>query len=240
MKISVLTCVKSDTQDVIETWESIRPYINTDLNWIIKFGPECSDQFVKSIPNQQGIIKIQSPDRSLYDGLNQALEHCETDLYFVLGAGDRVSPSFSNAVLEIHENQESSAYFFSCMLMKSNSVLQPAVEEINIRMACPHPGSILRTKLSKEINGYTTMYQIASDYDHLSRYLNSYQDVYQSTTVVSEFMGGGLSEHRAFEGMLEEELIRIRVFKSNPFAVYGRLFRIVANPISGLLSANFK
>lgn len=240
MKISVITCVKSDTQDLLDTWDSIRPFINTHLDWIVKFGPECSDQFVNSIPDQQEIIKIKSPDKSLYDGLNQALERCETNLYFVLGAGDRVSENFNDAVLEIETNQESSAYFFSCRLMESDSVLQPAVEEINIRMACPHPSSILRTKLSKKIDGYLATYQIASDYDHLCRYLIAYQDVYQSDTIISEFMGGGLSEQRAFEGMLEEELIRIRVFKSNPFAVYGRLFRLIANPIVNLLSINFK
>jgi len=240
MKVSVITCVKSDTEDLKDTWQSIRPFINGDLQWIVKFGSECSDQFIKSIPNQPEILKIKTPDKSLYDGLNQALQRCETELYFVLGAGDKVSENFRDAINEILSNPEYSAYFFACSLMKTNTILQPELNEINIRMACPHPGSILRTKISKEIDGYEATYQIASDYDHLCRYLSIYKDAYQSTTIISEFMGDGISEHRAFEGMLEEELIRIRIYKSNPFAVYGRLFRVVSTPIVSLLSANFK
>lgn len=79
-------------------------------------------------------------------------------------------------------------------------------------------------------------YEIASDYDHLCRYTNAFRNCLVSRTVMTNFKGGGLSEIRSFEGALEEELIRMRIFKSKELAVRSRLLVKCANNIAATLA----
>jgi hypothetical protein len=241
MKLSVITCVKNDTTDLWLTLSSIYPFLNDDFSWIIKFSQDCTHAFINSLPENQYVLKIQSPDLSLYEGINQALENCNSEYYFVLGAGDLLSPTnFSKSISEFNDNYGISAFFFSCFMQENDQIFKPYPENINTMMSCPHPGSILKTRNSLELNGYSDKYDIASDYDHLCRYLNKHTDFYRSETILSEFMGGGISSLRRFEGVLEEELIRMRIQKSNHFAVYARLLDKISYPLSNLIRNNFK
>jgi hypothetical protein len=241
MKLSVITCVKNDTADLLLSLSSIYPFLNIDFFWFIKFSQDCSDVFINSIPENPYVVKIKTPDRSLYDGINQALVHCRSEYYFVLGAGDLLSPTnFPKAICEFNENDGLSAFFFSCFMQENSQTFKPHPENINTIMSCPHPGSILKTRNSLDLNGYSEKYDIAADYDHLCKYLIKHTDFYRSETILSEFMGGGISSLRRFEGVLEEELIRMRIHKSNEFAVYARLLEKITYPLSNLIRNNFQ
>jgi hypothetical protein len=240
-KISVITCVKEDDESIKATYASIFPQLDENIEWIIKYSHDCTTEFSEEMPAHPSIKKITQSDTSLYDGLNQALNHCSTEFYLVLGAGDTL---FQNAWetlhLELNENPGFHAYFFGIFVESRGHTLTPEPTLMPTKMACPHPGALLRTDLSLAIGGFDRSYQIASDYDHLCRYLNKYQTYKTSKELITKFKGGGISETRWLEGALEEELIRIRQYGSNLFAVFGRLLAIVSPQIISLLSINFK
>lgn len=240
MNISIITVVKEDTDDLFVTWNSIFPFLSNKFKWIIKYSSICSAEFIEKMPKNNNLIKVQSSDRSLYDAINQSLEICETDYYMVIGAGDFLSSSFNEILDDLSHNQGREAYFYGCNLLRGSNNLYPDFNQINTRMSCPHPSSILKVSNSLSIGGYSSSYYIASDYEHLCNYIKNYTNLYQSNLIAVMFMGGGISDKRALEGMLEEELIRIRIFGSTPFGVYGRLLNFISIPLCRLLSNNFQ
>jgi len=241
MLLSILTCVKSDTSDLAVTYESLLPFLCPEMGWIIKYSQHCSTAFVDSIPVNSYIKKIQSEDFGLYEGLNQALNVCESKYYAVLGAGDGLlQEGFWSGLSEMDAAPEMDAYFFACKLNLSGRIFTPKVEDLTFRMSCPHPSSILKVHNSKEIGGFNTSYEIASDYDHICRYTNKFQNYKASSIVIALFKGGGISDVRTFEAALEEELIRIRIFKSHDLAVRGRLLANCAANISSVLAQSFR
>lgn len=240
--ITVITCVKEDTEDLWKTYESIKDLLCNKIHWIVKLSQYCSNNFYDKLTFHPNIIVEQANDVSIYDAINQALKVCSSEFYLVLGAGDRlIEGAFKQAIDNIQLNKNMDSFFYACVMQSHNSKLfLPKPGEISQSMSCPHPGAILKTLFSKEIGYYSNKYEIAADYEHLSKYLQKYSHVYSSELAISEFMGGGMSEHRYLEGALEEELIRIRLFKSNEYAVQARVLHRFITPVANLLLSNFK
>jgi hypothetical protein len=241
-RLSIITCVKSDVDHLFESWSSISPILNDNINWIIKYSHNCSVDFIKKIPSSDFIIKIISEDTGLYNALNQGLKACETEYYMVLGAGDKVTDNFDTISKVFDSKPKFDAYFFGLKIsnLTQNRILLPSPGDLNTRMSCPHPSSILKTSVSKELGGFSEKYEIAADYDHLCKFSKITENIYFSNEIVVDFMGGGMSDERSFEGFIEEDLIRLRVFNSNIFAMQARLSSVISVQLSNLILNNFK
>lgn len=240
MQITFITCIKSDTQDWRKTWDSLKGIIGGNIFWIIKLSQYCSESFVLEFPSNANILVVRSDDSGLYDGLNKALVKVVTKYYCVLGAGDCIADSFEDIKKQIMQNPDADAYFFATESLEFNMIMAPNPKEINVRMSCPHPSAILSRDISIKIGGYSRKYDIASDYDHMCRYLKVASRCFYSNTVLTKFQGGGVSTKKYFEAYLEEELIRIRNFESSYMAIYGRLLQQIAPRLSKFISLNFK
>lgn len=238
--ISIITCMKDDNPEWELTYNSIRSHLNENLNWLIKFSQNCSEQFISSIPESPFIKKVASADVSLYDAINQALANCSSNFYFTLGSGDiLLEENIPVFIDEVAKNPNHDAYFFATIVKTSGFSLIPDPTQINIRMSCPHPSALLSVEKSIQIGGYSDQYEIASDYEHLVKYCKRYNKFYVSSTPAVEFMGGGMSSIRSLEGLLEEELIRIRLHNSNLLAVHGRILQRSATVICNVITSNF-
>jgi hypothetical protein len=143
-------------------------------------------------------------------------------------------------LLEINNNPSKDAYFFSCLIVESQKVFYPNLENIFTKMPCPNPSSILSVKNVLKLNGMNENYRIASDYDLLCRYFSEYKNIYTSRTILTAFSPGGISSMNPLESMLEEELIRMRIFKSQPIAVLSRLLSFATPHVTRFIAKNFK
>jgi hypothetical protein len=90
-------------------------------------------------------------------------------------------------------------------------------------MACPHPSTLILTRAAQFLDGYSPNYQIAADYDLICRVFLSNSSSAVSTIVSVDYKGGGMSEKRGFEGMIEEELIRHRLWSTNQVNLAAKL-----------------
>ena len=232
--ITILTCVLGEPPELIDTYNSLEKFLNNAFTWVIKFDSTASSKYIEKL-RKEYINCIQLADNSLYQAMNQGLSLIETEYYFVLGAGDRLAGGELIELWRKSTETSESSYFFSIKLARTQQVLSPNPNELAVRMACPHPGSILRTKNSLEIGGFDLKYEIASDYDHLSRYVKKYGSGQTYTNVLVDYLGGGLSERRAIEGYLEEELVRKRVWGAHDYAVYSRMITRTAGLTVGIL-----
>lgn len=234
MRISILTCVLGEPEALIQTLESLRPLLSPDISWTLKFASSSSKSFISQFEIEY-VFCHQQDDRSIYQAMNQGIEIMESDYYFVIGAGDEVDAAGLAEALFALKNKETTTALFAPILWREHgTVWTPNPSELPVRMACPHPGAILRVDYSKAIGGFDAGYRIAADYDHLSRYVRQYGFGKTLSASLVTFAGGGMSEVRAFEGTLEEELIRMRVWKSHEYAVQARLLRRTASIASSL------
>jgi hypothetical protein len=224
--ISIVTCVLNDTEDLLRTRNSIVPILSEDIQWVLKFSQHVSTEFINSIEGNF-ISMIQVPDASLYEGLNQAISYVKSPYYFVLGAGDIVLTEALRELLStVKNNKQDVCAYFTPVFLEDNSIFQTVPNEINSRMSCPHPGAILQTIKSIDIGGYDTSYKIASDYDHLSRYIQAFGMGKVLDLKCSVHASGGLSYTRQLEGMIECELIKKRVWKYSDLRTHANLLKI--------------
>lgn len=225
MSLSVLTVVLGNPDALTATFSSLKPFLSPDFFWTLKFSSSTSNEFLSQFEHPFVAIH-QGPDCSIYDAMNQGLKHIPTSHYFVLGAGDTVLASGLNRLVSLRLAQQNFGPIFAPIIWSdSGFVLAPMPNDLSIRMSCPHPGAILSVEKSLEVGGFDTGYKIAADYDHLCRYVKAYGAGLTLDAPLVQFAGGGMSEVRAFEGALEEELIRMRVWNSHEYAVHARILR---------------
>ncbi len=231
MSISVLTCVKGEPESLFVTFESIKPWLSDSFKWAIKFSNDASTDFIQKF-NHHNVTLHQEDDSSLYLAMNQCLRIIDSEYYFVLGAGDTLLNDGMTELYSLYTESElnSTSYFAPIYMCSSRQIFSPDPNNFRFKMACPHPGSILKVSLSLELGGYNSSYQIASDYEHLSKYVLKYGSgqVLNIPPLVS-FASGGMSELRGFEGVLEEELIRIRIWNDQNIAVCARILSMSSN-----------
>lgn len=225
MHLSILTCVLGTPESLHQTFASLKPLLSPRLTWTLKFAATTPEDFQRQFASDH-VVCHSLADRSIYEAMTQGLERMEADYYFVLGAGDQVNAAGLQEVLATLDSGAAPEALFCPIIWSDLGVVwAPNPAELPVRMACPHPGAVLRRDRSLAIGGFDPGYRIAADYDHLSRYVRAHGMGQTLPTPLALFAGGGMSEVRAFEGTLEEELIRMRVWKSHEYAVHARLLK---------------
>ena len=233
-KISIITALLQGDENVYLTAESLIPELGEDIGWSIKYSHGTVPEQVRALAKGGRVEVLGEFDSSLYMGLNQALSHSEADYFLVIGAGDTVVPGALAMVLSfVQANSALDSFFFAVNCPSLGATLYPRPHDLASRMACPHPGTLLRTQKAKMLGGFDERYQIAADYDLISRYISMFPVCGWVDQVIVNYAGGGLSEKRALEGYLEEELIRMRVWKSPVEAVAARGKRLFCGGSGG-------
>jgi hypothetical protein len=221
MKVSVLTCVLGNPEELKDTFNSLLPHLSDDFGWLIK-ATDSNEGYLAQFQHPNVKI-VNQKDNSIYDGMNQGLFALDAEWYFVLGAGDIVLQDTITVLKQTLNSTDESSHFFGLVFRKSNNVSIPNPQELSSRMACPHPSAVYRVKNSQLLNGFDTKYLIASDYDHTCRYVKQFGNGKSYSNVLVSYMGGGLSDIRSMEGYLEEELIRKRVWAVNDYQIYASM-----------------
>lgn len=227
--LTIVTGLLEGDENIHATADSVLPQLGDHTSWIIKQSSQSLSESILRYNRVEGIHLIGQNDSSLYEGLNHALSQIDGEFFMVLGAGDTVEPGALEFIRQqISANPSLDAFYFAIRLKKDGRIFGPNPNEIQTRMSCPHPGAVLSTQKVRKIGGFDERYQIASDYDLLCRYMKAYGRSGWSNRAVVNFKGGGISEYRAVEGFLEEELIRIRVWNSPMLDVCSRGARFLA------------
>jgi hypothetical protein len=214
--LTIVTGVLDGDPNLAISAESILPELKSGkAKWLIKNSTAAISDLLREYSNMDGVKIISEPDASLYEGLNQALKHVDDGFFLIVGAGDTLVAGAVDFILStVESNSNLDGFYFAVELARSGRVLMPRPSELMHRMACPHPGAVLSVSKVRELGGFDERYQIAADYDLLCRYVIAFGASGWSDRVVVSYMGGGMSDFRAIEGFLEEELIRMRVCKS--------------------------
>jgi len=223
-KLAIVTATLDSDENIVESFNSIHHQLNSDVCWIIKDSQEISSTLLKKYGEEDKIFLLSQKDKSLYDGLNQAIDYANAEYFIVLGAGDKLADNAVNIILtNLYNNSSIDIFFFAIFTIQNNSILKPMPNNIAFGMSVPHPGVVMKKNNFLKLNGFDTRYQIASDYDLISRYLSVFSKIAWSDDVVSIFKGGGMSEKRWLIGQLEECLIMDQVHKIPYYQILNKL-----------------
>jgi len=230
-KLAIVTATLDSDENIVESFNSIHHQLKNDVCWIIKDSQESSSTLLNQYSKEENIFLLSQKDNSLYDGLNQAVNYINTEYFIVLGAGDKLADNAINIILtNLNHNSSIDIFFFSIFTIQNSSILKPIPNNIAFGMSVPHPGVVMKKENFLKLNGFDTRYQIASDYDLISRYLLTFSKIAWSDDVVSIFKGGGMSEKRWLIGQLEECLIMDQVHKIPYYQILNKL-KIFTNSI---------
>jgi len=211
-KCAVITPLLNSNGIVRETYESLARQLSTSLCWFIKNSSVDSKNTLDFLKGREHILYVEQPDSSLYEAINQALALVDADFYVVLGAGDRLTANAHSVILGcIAQFGGNDAFFFAAKRYPIDLTFLPRPELLMAFMSTPHPGALLKVAHSLEIGGYDVGYKIAADYDHLCRYTKRFPMCGKNDFVLTDYLGGGISEGRHLEGFIEGSLVRLRV-----------------------------
>lgn len=214
MLLSIITATFKSDRNIFETADSIIPHLGDRVEWIIKDSSAMADLNLMSSYKLAGARVFFQEDKTLYQGLNQALRHARGTYFLILGAGDSlIKNSIPQILSHLERNEDEDLvdiFFYSMRHREKNSIFYPTPLNLHLGMFCPHPAIIMRTDLASKIGFFDEKYLIASDYDLTLRYLSHYRRYQVSEVVISDFKGGGMSEVKTDETALETLLIKIR------------------------------
>jgi hypothetical protein len=233
--LTILTTVLTDTKDLLNTYNYLKPILSNDLKWFIKFSNHVSHDFINEFmgPN---VILHQQTDSSLYEGLNQALPHISSEYYLVVGAGDEIIANNVLKLLQLIKLGSITSHIFTPAYKGTyDEIYQAKPERMQFEMCTPHPGAILKVKESIAIGGYDSSYKIASDYDHLSKYIKKYGLGTTLDIICVNALPGGISYTKMLEGLLECEIIKKRVWDATDIEVKANLLALSAGSAINLM-----
>lgn len=221
-ELTIVTALLRSDAQVQETARSVVPQLQDGAEWLIKNSDATPSAALQALVDSHPRIRlVAQPDSGLYNGLNQALAAAAGTYVQVLGAGDLLREGALSQMLgALRENARRfgmDSVYFPVYHRTLQRVLTPDPAQIGHAMSCPHPGAVLKTAHCLALGGFNEEYRIAADYDLIARYLLRWTGVMVGEFPVVDFAGGGMSETRGYECMLETELVKVRLFGKRPY-----------------------
>lgn len=198
VKFSVITVTLNAEKEIERTMSSIISQTYSNFEIIVKDGLS-KDRTCELLPRDSRINLIQRADRSVYDGMNQALEYVTGNYVIFMNAGDEF---YDNHVLEkINE-------FIEVNGIGENTILYGAYEnrgEIKFqkrklkqvdfyRKPICHQSIIYPQNIIENHGKFDLNYKICADHDMTVKLWSENIPFIHTGIVICKYLGGGLSE----------------------------------------------
>jgi GR25 family glycosyltransferase involved in LPS biosynthesis len=214
--LTVVTALLAGDTNIDKTVASLLPFLTSgEIKWVIKYSESQISKDLEHLSTLPNTKIICQSDLNLYDAFNQALNYIETTYFLVLGSGDTfVEDATAHISAAIHNAPDADGYFFSVHHLAEGFDMLPNITRVYHGPPWPvcHQGVIMRADYVIKIDGFDTRYNIAADYDLICRYINMFDNIVCDQNVISTYLGGGLSEQREIECILEQNLSKYRNF----------------------------
>tara|TARA_Y100000385_G_scaffold274995_1_gene318806 strand:+ start:4063 stop:4806 length:744 start_codon:yes stop_codon:yes gene_type:complete len=179
LKISIITVCYNSSKTIEKTFQSIISQTYADIEYIVIDGGS-SDATLDIIKKyKKSITKfISENDKGLYDAMNKGIELATGDIIGILNSDDIFyDNSVLKSVVEFH-NRNSVDASISDVLYKNNNgkIVRKyrandwTPEKLKSAFMPPHAGIFFKKKLFKDYGDYQLNYQIAADFELITRF----------------------------------------------------------------------
>jgi len=205
--LSVVTCATHDGADLDRTIASVRQQ-DIELEHIIIGGPERIDSTVAHYSPGVG--------GGPYAAMNAGARVASGDLIAFLGAGDTYCSAASARTLVEIGSRYAWGYGRLCIFNERGAIRTHKFEPFSRRLLSmgvsyvPHPASVMRVSLLKELGGFDESHEVIADQDVFLRACRLHEPGV-SRAVIAHFRSGGLSTRSSKEIAQDFEIIRRNV-----------------------------
>lgn len=208
---SILVVSLNAGEKLVETIRSIFEQEYTDYEVVVKDGGSKDDSLEKleayleqcDEACRTRIRIIREPDKSIYEGMNQATAYAEGEFYYFLNCGDvfENNVALTKVAKEIQrdeeENQKHLIYYGNIFDALRQQVVSsnPKIDDFACYRNVPcHQACIYHYSLFEE-RGYEPKYRVRGDYEHfLWSYFVKKANPRYVDVVMASYEGGGFSE----------------------------------------------
>lgn len=207
---SILVVSLNPGEKLVETIQSIWEQSYKEYEVVVKDGGSKDnslsllEEFLEKNPEAKQVVRvIKEPDKSIYDGMNQATAHGEGEYYYFLNCGDvfandkALEQMAQGIQTDRSQGGQALIYYGNIYDALRGQVVQsnPKIDAFACYRNVPcHQACIYHYSLFRE-RGYEPKYRVRGDYEHFlwcffeKKAAPKYVDV-----VLASYEGGGFSE----------------------------------------------
>ena len=227
INLQIVTIVKNDESNLLLTLKSVRqcdPVTSMRTRHLIVNGSssELPDPVLDKIREDSNAIYIWSPDKGIYEGMNNALRKVDLGFVMFLNAGDEFQDRKSLIRMADVITSKPEIKVFQFQITAGNEK-KPKKKFGFIELLLglnmhAHPGFIINREHFKSLF-FDEKYRIAADYKFvlqvLSKGITSDTEYEFVNFPIVSFQGGGISEVDWRGTVSEMNLIRLEICKSS-------------------------
>jgi glycosyltransferase involved in cell wall biosynthesis len=214
--VSVIVAVRNGASTLAQSIDSILSQQGCAVELIIvdAMSDDGTQQIVESYGDRIATY-IREPDKGIYDAWNKALCRARGEWCAFLGADDYyfANRSLTTLLVAAETDDGASPTFVYGGLRMVGGMAQrdflplpdDPVKYLRRGSMLPHPGSIHRTAVLREIGGFDASYRIAGDLDAVIR-MTRHGSTANTSQLVTVFRLGGISNHRATQLVARREV----------------------------------
>ena len=235
MKLSVITVVYNDIQNIEKTIKSVLEQTYKNIEYIIVDGASTdgTTDVIKKYSNKISKF-ISEADNGLYDAMNKGIDMLSGDYVCFLNSGDRFfDENTVENIFNTCQNQQIDVYYGETLIVDEKGDIKGyrrlrAPENLSKKdfkhgMLVSHQAFIPSTKL---IEKYDRRYKFSADYDWTIKILNKAKNTCFVKKPLILFLDGGLTKKRLKESLRE----RFRIMKKN----YGLIWTLWLHLVNGI------
>lgn len=228
--ISIVTVCKNEVHRIRETCESIVNQSMQDFEWIVLDGGSTDGTLdVLSKYRYRMTFYRTGPDGGIYAAMNEGVRRAKGEYCLFLNGGDSLfsNQSLSALMPYIHRKYDVIVGDVWFDEIRARPYYPARVTLLSLVIyGLPHPSSLIRTVLIKDLDGYDEVYRVAADLDLFFRLRRKKRARFlRAPVIVSRFHVDGVSSTET--NLSHEEMVT--VWRKNlPYAqfwFYGKMYR---------------
>lgn len=196
--LTVIIVTKDPGDDIYPTLSSLRHLDDPSVEILIK--DNSSDkklEKVNEIFHFTNFRYIHSPDKGVYDAMNQALDFANGEYIFFLNAGDQYVDCNLTDILQ-NFSSEYDYLYGDVLKLEPYAKIQRYTRFMNkyiiyLKAIC-HQGIITKKEVLKKLGGFDTNLEFNADHLLIIHLVKNYDGV-KIQNLISIYQGGGLSSN---------------------------------------------
>jgi glycosyltransferase involved in cell wall biosynthesis len=250
MKISIITATYNSEKTIQNSIESVISQKYPNIEYIIVDGVS-SDRTLDIIKSYGSKIAkfISEPDQGMYDAMNKGIAMATGDVIGILNSDDfYTNNTIISQVVQSFQKSQADAVFGDLVYVNSNN-LNKIVRYYSSAKFTPsrfaygwmpaHPTFFVKRSAYEQYGIFQTDYQIAADYELLTRFLAKHQlrYTYIPSVMVCMRTGGASTNNLMSNWVLNREIIRAcreNGIQTNWFKVlskyFTKVFQLIQRP----------
>jgi len=221
MKISIITVVYNNSVTIKDAIESVLSQTYKNIEYIVVDGAS-SDGTVNIVQSYGYKITkfISEEDDGLYDAMNKGLRLATGDVIGILNSDDfYINESVIERIVYEFEHKDIDSVYADLVFVKPNN-LDKIVRYYDSSYFTPqkfaygwmpaHPTFFVKKDIYKKYGLFKTDYQIAADYELLTRFLAKHKIIYSymKEPIIKMRIGGASTSGIKSNYILNKEIIR--------------------------------